>query len=76
MVCGAIFCDPAHGKTNGMSSKGPDADAGPLCRNHHTVQHEIGWEQFEVDYAVDREKCAKYWWGLFKARPKTFKGEV
>lgn len=46
-------CDPAHYKPNGRGSKGPDNEAGPLCRGHHDYQTEIGWDRFEELYKLD-----------------------
>ncbi len=61
-------CDPAHGPTNGTSSKGPDAEAIPLCRKHHDYQHEIGWPAFEAEYGIDRRVIAAAWWKAFRAQ--------
>ena len=58
--------DPAHGPVNGMRSKGPDDGAIPLCRQHHTEQHEIGWEAFETKYGFSREAEAKTHFAAFQ----------
>lgn len=42
--------DPAHYRVNGMSSKGNDSDAIPVCRFHHNEQHGMTVAQFEQRY--------------------------
>lgn len=59
-------CDPAHGPTNGLSSKGPDNEAIPLCRTHHDYQHEIGWKRFEEYFRFDRKAKAAEWWQAYQ----------
>lgn len=46
--------DPAHGPSAGARVKGPDNEAIPLCRHHHTEQHQIGWPAFESKYGYER----------------------
>jgi hypothetical protein len=56
-------CEASHGPVNGMRSKGPDAEAIPLCnawaRGHHGQQHKLGWPEFERKYRFSREQVAK-----------------
>lgn len=59
-------CDPAHGPAFGMSMKGPDAEAIPLCRDHHRYQHKVGWAEFEKTYQFSRPEVAAAWWKAFK----------
>lgn len=66
-------CDPAHGPINGLSSKGPDADAIPLCRTHHDEQHQIGWRGIEIKYGFRRKVIAAYWWNQFAPKEETCK---
>lgn len=58
--------DPAHGPTNGMRSKGPDAEAIPLCRKHHQQQHLMGWPEFDMYYRFSRAKEAAKWWHRYQ----------
>ena|ERR1700761_2340245 len=53
-----VVIDPAHGPVNGISSKGGDDGAIPLCRSHHREQHSIGWPAFEKKYGIDRGSVA------------------
>lgn len=57
--------DPAHGPSAGMRVKGPDKEACPLCRHHHSEQHSIGWPDFEAKYKIDREREAAIHYGLY-----------
>lgn len=59
-------CDPAHGPVNGTGSKGPDAEAIPLCRMHHDEQHKLNWPAFAALYGFNREKNAVAWWTLYQ----------
>ncbi len=61
------FCDPAHGPVNGMSSKGPDTGAIPLCRMHHDEQHALTWPAFESKYGIDRAAIAAEHYARFKS---------
>lgn len=48
---GAFLCDPAHVKSRGAGGE----DIGnviPLCRYHHSKQHQIGWQRFEKGYNI------------------------
>lgn len=62
-------CDPCHGPANGMASKGPDAEAVPLDRVHHEMQHKLGWPAFEELYGFSREKEAAKWWARYQETP-------
>ena len=64
-VCAYTFCDPCHGPTNGTSSKGPDAEAIPMCRLHHSEQTASTWPQFEKRYKINRAAIARVWWNKF-----------
>jgi hypothetical protein len=67
LVCyGVRPCDPAPGPVNGTSSKGPDREALPLCRPHHSEQTSWGWEFFESKYEFSREVEAAAHWARFK----------
>lgn len=59
-------CDPCHGPTNGIGSKGADSEAMPLCRTHHIAQHACGWTTFQMAYQFDRAEVAAAWWKTFK----------
>lgn len=53
--------DPAHGPVNGLSSKGSDLEAIPLCRIHHSEQTAVGWREFCRRYGLHREGIVLYW---------------
>lgn len=63
--CGLKHCDPAHGPVNGRGSKGPDAEAIPLCRRHHEIQTRLGWAAFEREFEIDRAHWAASYWVAF-----------
>jgi hypothetical protein len=54
-----VWCDPAHGPSSGTGVKGPDSGAIPLCREHHTEQHQIGWKAFQSKWKLSRAKIAR-----------------
>lgn len=64
-ICQYYICEPAHGPVTGMSSKGPDAEAVPLCRIHHAHMHHVGWSNFECEFGISREAVAEQWWKQF-----------
>jgi hypothetical protein len=74
VICGASGCDPAHGPVNGLSSKGPDNEAVPMCRKHHDQldghaplpNKEYGRKAFEEYYQIGLAQQARYWWGRFQ----------
>ena len=57
--------DPAHFVPNGLSSKGADDQAIPLCRAHHDEQTRLGWPNFCLKYGFDREHEVKVWNSLY-----------
>ena len=65
------MCDPAHGRVNGRGSKGPDNEAGPLCRPHHDEQTALGWEKFEECYMIDWKIEAAAWYKLYQIWKET-----
>lgn len=42
--------DPAHIKTRGAGNGDQPWNIMPLCRKHHTEQHQIGWFTFAKKY--------------------------
>ena len=68
--------DPAHGPANGLSSKGPDNEAVPLCRFHHDqvdghvriTSTLVGRKAFERFYDVDLKDIAARCWEIYPAR--------
>jgi len=61
MVCGDMWQtrEAAHGPVNGMSQKGPDDEAVPLCAHHHREMHVRGWPAFEAGHCFSRAELAK-----------------
>jgi hypothetical protein len=49
--CDEQDVDFAHVKTVG--SGGDDSQAVSLCRRHHSIQHALGIETFQIKYGVD-----------------------
>jgi hypothetical protein len=64
-VCGKRPADPCH--ILSVGSGGPDADWNviPMCRTHHTEQHNKGWVTFADKYlAVEHWLRSRGWkWG-------------
>lgn len=58
MVCGRVPCDAAHVKSRGAGGGYRD-NLVPLCREHHTEQHQIGIETFQNKYQIDMEREAR-----------------
>ena len=68
VVCSRVPVEPAHGPVNGMSSKGPDNQAIPLCPRCHDEMHAIGnWPAFERRHHISRERWAKVWYTAYLA---------
>lgn len=42
IVCGVRGCDPAHIKTKGSGGDDIEENLMPLCRKHHSEQHQCG----------------------------------
>lgn len=64
--CGCAVChygpsDAAHCRTNGLSSKGSDLKAIPLCRAHHNEQHRVGWPAFCKKYGLNHAAAVAHW---------------
>jgi hypothetical protein len=66
--------EAAHGPVNGMSQKGPDNEAIPLCVLHHRMQHKIGWPAFEAKYGFSRAEEAKRLYAEYLATKPTAGG--
>lgn len=64
LVCGDRGCDPAHIKT--FKSTGIDADwlLMPLCRIHHTEQHQLGIKTFINKYYAVEKYLLKMGWEI------------
>ena len=65
LICYKTPCDPAHlgFGIGGMALKSDDCFVVPLCREHHTIQHNIGerpfWKKHHINpflYAI--QYCA------------------
>lgn len=55
--------DPCHIKSNGSGGDDTHWNLMPLCRNHHTEQHKIGWITFMRKYkAVEMSLASKGWY--------------
>jgi hypothetical protein len=73
--CGNPRVVPAHGPTNGTSSKGPDNLAVALCHLHHDIADRRrklpdgtwGRAALEERYGISLEAVAAHWWALYQA---------
>jgi hypothetical protein len=70
LVCNRFGCEAAHGPVNGMSSKGPDNEAVPLCSHHHRDVHILGWPALESIYQFSRAEIAKYCYSVYQERKR------
>src|SRR5688500_1174103 len=63
-VCGRRPADPAHIKSRGAG--GPDLKENviPLCRQHHSEQHQRGWIRFIQKYFHIRLKLEALGWEI------------
>ena len=50
IACGSKPCDPAHIKSQGSGGLDLEWNLIPLCRKHHSEQHQIGWKKFSSKY--------------------------
>jgi hypothetical protein len=48
--------DPAHIQSVGAG--GSDFQVVPLCRKHHSQQHQMGWTDFSLEVCGDAHKVA------------------
>lgn len=58
LVCGRGPSDAAHVKSRG-SGGGYRDNLVPLCREHHTEQHQIGIDTFQMKYNIDMKREAR-----------------
>jgi len=49
--CG-VLSDPAHIKSRGAGGGDVVENVMPLCREHHTEQHSLGWKRFSQRYIL------------------------
>ncbi len=49
-------------KGAGMGRKPADGNCAPLCRDHHTEGHTLGWRSFEVRHGLDLSAIAAKLW--------------
>jgi hypothetical protein len=57
LVCTAPFSDPAHAVSRGAGGKW--FHLVPLCRKHHTEQHDHGLKTFQAKYQVNLRSVAR-----------------
>lgn len=53
--------DPCHILGKGAGG-GDEGNVFPACRKHHSEQHKIGINAFQVKYGLDLRKLAKRYW--------------
>ncbi len=62
LACGRLGADPAHVKSRGSGGGDFDWNVIPLCRVHHTEQHQIGFSTFARKYFGVRSELTKLGW--------------
>lgn len=60
--CKSTLVDPAHVRTRGAVGDVDVDNVVPLCRVHHTEQHNIGIHTFQSKHGIDMEAEAKKVW--------------
>lgn len=50
IVCSLSPCDPCHIRSVGSGGGDDPENIVPMCRQHHTEQHKIGWIRFLEKY--------------------------
>lgn len=68
-ICGKYPSDPAHIKTVGSGGNDEDWNLLALCREHHTIQHSIGFFKMCEKYPFLRMILAEKGW-IFGAEKK------
>jgi len=64
LVCRDTPCDPAHIKSRGAGGGDVPFNVMPLCRNHHTEQHQIGIVTFVQRYSRVRDRLFDLGWSI------------
>lgn len=61
-ICGKGPCDPCHIKTVGSGGHDEDWNLLAMCREHHTMQHSIGFWKLCSLYPFLRQTLAQKGW--------------
>lgn len=54
IICGSSPCDPCHLKTVGSGGDDTEENVVPMCRRHHSEQHNLGIKSFYDKYFLFR----------------------
>jgi len=64
LVCNRIGSDPAHIKTVGSGGHDEKSNLMPLCREHHTEQHQVGIGTFSLKYSTVESYLNAHGWEI------------
>lgn len=73
-ACGSTPSDPAHIKSRGAGGSNEEHNLMPLCRHHHRLSHDQGWNSFALSYSkvmrclYDKGWCFEKLGGIHKLR--------
>ena len=68
VVCNRLGCDPCHIKSKGSGGNDTEWNVMPLCREHHTEQHKIGWIKMMHNYASVAFYLESHGWEILNDR--------
>ncbi len=68
VVCGSTPCDPCHIKTYAVTGADDPLNLVPMCRQHHSEQHNLGVLPFMKKYASYKYAIEKLGWEVFNGK--------
>lgn len=63
LICNRLS-DPCHIKSKGSGGDDIESNLMPLCREHHTKQHQIGWRRMTELYPQVYFYLKRYGWSF------------
>lgn len=66
-ICGSRPTDPCHVRSRGAGGPDTDWNVIPMCRKHHSEQHQSGWGKFLKKYFAVKWKLEALGWEMDKA---------
>ena len=71
VICRNPATDPCHIKTYKVTQVDAEWNLIPMCRNHHEMQHRLGWLKFLRQFPVVRDELVRKGWEI---SPHPFQG--
>lgn len=63
-ICGSRPADPCHVRSRGAGGPDTEWNVIPMCRKHHSEQHQLGWQKFLKKYWALKFKLEGLGWDL------------